>query len=140
MRLLAFALMLAVGATLTYGPVPAEVRQAAARISGVRLMRDVDYFAADKLGGRATFSPGLDSAASHIIRRLQAAGLDPLGDSGTFRQYYDVKEATADTSRIVLEAHGKGSGLVTYYCSQSTIPCEQQRRSSTSERDGESRH
>ena len=53
--------------------LPRSVRSAADRISVDQLTRDIDYLASDALRGRDTFSPGLDSAAQFIVRRLRKA-------------------------------------------------------------------
>src|SRR5437763_102261 len=60
----------ALAAVAQQPPLPPAVRAAADRITRDALMRDVEYLASDALGGRATFSAGLDSAANYIERRL----------------------------------------------------------------------
>lgn len=47
----------------------------AARADSAAILRDVAYLASDALEGRATGSPGNDSAAAYIARRLGALGL-----------------------------------------------------------------
>ncbi len=83
-------------------PIPAPVRAAAEAITAAQLERDVHVIAADAQRGRATPSPGFDSAAAYITRRLAQLGLRPLGDSGTYRQHYSVREAVLDTTRTTL--------------------------------------
>lgn len=96
-------------ATETQGqtPVPPAVRAAAERISTARIKSDVDYLASDALRGRDTFSPGLDSAAQFIVRRLQKAHLQPLGDNGTYLEHFALADGTPDTSAIFLEVGGR---------------------------------
>lgn len=100
------ALLLCAGATAVPGraqaPIPDPVRAAAAAISAAQLGHDVHALAADAQRGRATPSPGFDTAAAHITRRLAQLGLRPLGDSGTYRQHYTVREAVLDTTRTTL--------------------------------------
>jgi hypothetical protein len=80
------------------------------------LARDLEYLSSDALRGRNTFSPGFDSAAAYIVRRLRQVGLKPLGDGGEFYQYYEVVEETVDTAGAYLEIEGRryriGSGFV----------------------------
>lgn len=76
-----------------------QVRAAAATIVAADLMRDVSYIASDAMMGRATPSPGLDSAAAYVIRQLKQLGIKPMGDSGTYLQHYVVTQARLDTSK-----------------------------------------
>ena len=87
--------------------VPTEVRSAAGTIGAEQLGRDASYLASDALRGRTTPSPGLDSAAAYVVRRLSALGLKPLGDDGTFLQRYSVREVAFDTSASSIEAGGR---------------------------------
>ncbi len=79
-----------------------RVREAAESIVASDLMRDVSYLASDALAGRATFSPGLDTAAAFVIRRLRQLGIRPVGDSGSYRQHYSAVVASLDTARTSL--------------------------------------
>jgi hypothetical protein len=83
--------------------LPVEVRAAADRIEAAQLRRDVEYLASDALRGRDTNSPGFDSAAVYITRRLERAGLRPLGDDGGWLQHYDLRELRVDTAAAWLQ-------------------------------------
>lgn len=83
-----------------------EVRAAADRISVNQLTHDIDYLASDALRGRDTFSPGLDSGAQFIIRRLEKAGLKPFGDNGTYLQHFVLRREVVDTAAAFLEFGG----------------------------------
>ncbi|GIW52930.1 MAG: aminopeptidase [Gemmatimonadales bacterium] len=89
---------------------------APSRIRAETLARDLEYLSSDALRGRNTFSPGFDSAALYIARRLREAGLKPLGDGGGFYQYYSVLEEEVDTAGAYLEIEGRrfpfGTGFV----------------------------
>jgi hypothetical protein len=87
--------------------VPDAVRAAADRISVSQIASDVEYLASDALRGRDTFSPGLDSAAQFIVRRLLKAHLQPSGDNGTYLQHFALKGGTPDTSAMLLEFGGR---------------------------------
>ena len=87
--------------------VPAPVRAAADTITADSLKRDLDFLAADALLGRNTPSPGFDTAAEYIIKRLETAGLKPLGDKGTYRQHYEMHESRVDTAGAYLEIAGR---------------------------------
>ncbi len=94
----------------------ARVRAAASTIVAAELMRDVSYIASDALLGRATPSPGFDSAAAFVARRIKSLGVTPMGDSGTYFQHYVVRRATLDTAAVSATVNGQrfgwNSGLV----------------------------
>ena len=87
--------------------LPDKVRATAVAIDSARLASDVAYLASDDLRGRSTPSPGLDSAASYVVRRLTELELIPLGDSDTFRQHYSVQSTRRDTTDTWLEIGGQ---------------------------------
>jgi hypothetical protein len=87
--------------------LPAAVRAAADGIDAARLARDLEYLSSDALLGRNTPSPGFDSAAVYIARRLEAAGVRPLGDDGGWFQYYDLREESIDTAAAWIEIGGR---------------------------------
>ncbi|MFQ5651330.1 MAG: M28 family peptidase [bacterium] len=49
----------------------------------------VSYLASDELEGRMSGSKGTRLAAQYIAARFQAAGLQPLGDNGTYLQEFE---------------------------------------------------
>ena len=92
------AVVCATGLRAQSGADP-RVKAAAESIVAAELMADVSFLASDALRGRATPSPGLDTAAEFVIRRLVQLGIRPMGDSGTFRQHYRVATSVLDTVR-----------------------------------------
>lgn len=88
------------------GVVPAAVRKAADSITAAQLKQDLDYFASDELMGRNTPSPGFDLAAAYLVKRLEAAGVKPLGDKGTFYQRYQMHEARVDAANASITING----------------------------------
>jgi Zn-dependent M28 family amino/carboxypeptidase len=87
--------------------LPAPVRAAGNLITGEKILRDATYLASDALRGRDTPSPGLDSAAAFVIRRLTALGLQPAGDNGTFKQQYSIRGALLDTAASSVDIDGR---------------------------------
>ncbi len=70
---------------------PREVEPTAAD----RILRAIDYLAADEREGRGVGSQGLADAAAWVEAELRAAGVEPgLGD-GSFRQPFEVTPALA---------------------------------------------
>jgi hypothetical protein len=90
------------------GVLPASVRKAADGITAAQLKQDLDYFASDELKGRNTPSPGFDLAAAHIVKRLEAAGVKPFGDKGTFFQRYEMHESRVDTAGAFIQINLPG--------------------------------
>jgi Zn-dependent M28 family amino/carboxypeptidase len=86
--------------------LPAPVRTAADGISAERLAADLAFLSSDALEGRATPSPGFDTAAEFIARRLQAAGVAPAGDAGAYFQRYRMVEARVVPADSFIEIGG----------------------------------
>lgn len=87
--------------------LPESVRGAGDRISAEQLSRDLAFLASDELRGRNTPSPGFDKAAEYIAKRLEKAGVKPLGDQGTYFQRYEMHESRVDTGATHFEVTGK---------------------------------
>jgi Zn-dependent M28 family amino/carboxypeptidase len=86
----------------------AAVRATAERaITQADLLRDVSYIASDALRGRATPSPGFDSAAAYIVRELKALGVKPFGDNGGYFQHYPLAHSVLDTAATTVTVGGK---------------------------------
>jgi hypothetical protein len=99
---LALLLIAAATTAAAQATLPDNVRAAAERISAAQLAWDVAYLASDELRGRNTPSEGFDKAADYIIERLQRAGVDPLGDDGSYRQHYDLHVTRVATASAYL--------------------------------------
>lgn len=80
---------------VTTGPL---VAQNATSQRARAVQADVAVLAADSLSGRKTCSAGFDAAARYVEQRLRAAGAQPAGDSGTFRQHWTVGTTALTTS------------------------------------------
>jgi hypothetical protein len=72
------------------------LRAAADAIVASDLMRDATWLSSHALRGRATPSPGLDSAAAYISRELRRLGFKPAGDNGTYLRHYTLRRETLD--------------------------------------------
>jgi Zn-dependent M28 family amino/carboxypeptidase len=108
--------LVAAPAAAQHATLPDPVRAAADRITAEQLGRDLEYLASDERLGRDTGSPGFDAAALYITRRLEQAGLTPLGDAGTFRQHYDLVESRLIADEAYLQVGDRrvhfGDGFV----------------------------
>ena len=64
--------------------------------------KDVTYLASDELKGRASFSPGIEQAASYIAQRYNEIGLVPmtsknLNKNASFKQSFNVHSITPNS-------------------------------------------
>ena len=70
--------------------VPAANTLSRSNASVSRLRELVGYLSADALAGRDSGEAGLEVAAEYIAEQLQAHGIEPAGDSGTFFHHFTV--------------------------------------------------
>lgn len=101
------AIVIAALGVSSIGPLDAARRNAAGprgadQIEQARLKADLSFIASDELEGRDTPSRGLDVAARYLGARLQALGLKPAGDDGTYFQRFDTVRRTADPAKAAL--------------------------------------
>ncbi|GAG16711.1 unnamed protein product, partial [marine sediment metagenome] len=76
------------------------------------LYEHVTYLASDELEGRMTGTQGARKAAEYIAARFKEAGLEPLGDNGTYFQEFPFPagvEVVPDKNRITIIGSSAGS-------------------------------
>ncbi|HEX9655030.1 MAG TPA: M28 family peptidase, partial [bacterium] len=86
------------------------------------LQAEVGYLASDELEGRMTGSAGIKKAAEHILSRFKAAGLKPLGDSGSYFQPFEFTsgmELAANQNRLQVSV---GNETQTYEVEKDFVP------------------
>ena len=86
-------------------PPPARARpgpRGADQIDIGRLRADLSFIASDELEGRDTPSRGLDLAARYLAARLQALGLKPAGDDGSYFQRFGTTRRTVDPAKATV--------------------------------------
>jgi Peptidase family M28 len=83
---------------LAQAPVAARVSPAesaaAAEIRAERIRADVRYLASDLLEGRGPATRGDRLAQAYVAARMEAIGLEPAGDAGSFLQAVDLVGVT----------------------------------------------
>ena len=73
-------------------------------IRATDIRRDVDFLAGDYFRGREAGSPDELRASMWIATQLQAIGLKPAGEDGTFFQWFPMRRIRlADNSRIAID-------------------------------------
>jgi Peptidase family M28/PA domain/PDZ domain/WD40-like Beta Propeller Repeat len=55
-----------------------------------RILDDIRWLAQPERGGRGVGGPGLEASGTYIEARLQRLGLTPAGETGSFRQVFQV--------------------------------------------------
>lgn len=94
-------------------PPEASVRPAALAPTPAELRRDLTVFASDSFRGRETGTADERRAASFLIERLTALGLDPEGDSGFVQRVPLVRSTIgAGTRFAVHRAGGPAAGTL----------------------------
>ncbi len=61
---------------------------AVAAVSPTRMKTNMDYLAADERGGRVPGSVGHREAREYLVAQLEASGVEPFGDDGTYIHSY----------------------------------------------------
>ena len=93
-------------AILTIVAVGALAPQARAQSAQERILRELQYLAADAREGRGVGTVGLDSAASYVARQFETAGLQPAGSDGFFQRF------TIDPTAPAVAHSGLGGAAV----------------------------
>lgn len=83
-------------------------------IDSRRIMAGVRFLASNDRKGRATGSPGLDRSAAWVADRFHGAGLEPVGDSGGYLQYWPYRRVSLVTAATVVEWTGEETGSLEY--------------------------
>jgi hypothetical protein len=105
------ALLLAViagcAATQSSAPAPAGTANAKA------IEAHMQFLAADELAGRETGSKEHEIASLYIATQLQALGLEPAGDNGSYYQRVPLRQArlAQESAKFTLHTDGKDTQL-----------------------------
>lgn len=71
------------------------------------LKSDLTVIASDEFEGRETGEEGIQKAANYISKRYEAMGLTPVGDNGTYEQFYDLSAPVVERySYVVADTEG----------------------------------
>lgn len=105
------ALLLAVvaGCAATQSSVPAPAGAANAKA----IEAHMQFLAADQLAGRETGSKEHEIASLYIATQLQALGLEPAGDNGSYYQRVPLRQArlAQESAKFTLHTDGKDTQL-----------------------------
>jgi Tol biopolymer transport system component len=91
-------------------PVTTSSGSLSSGISTNDLHAHVAYLASDELEGRLTGTKGAQLAADYVAKQLQAAGVKPLGDKGTFFHNFEFTagvQTVTNENKLVLHKSGE---------------------------------
>jgi hypothetical protein len=91
-------------AALLLGPALASAQTPPAGMSAIReadLRRDLYIIAGDAFRGREGGSPDELAASVWVAEELRKIGLEPMGDHGSFFQWWDIRRTRVGASSMV---------------------------------------
>ena len=88
-------------------PAPAPLPAPAGEVTADELRRDLYAFADDSMRGRETGTEDATRAARLIVRRVEALGLEPAGDSLFLQRVPLQRESFSASSRITVSERGQ---------------------------------
>ncbi|MFM6975859.1 MAG: M20/M25/M40 family metallo-hydrolase [Sphingobacteriaceae bacterium] len=74
--------------------------------------RIIKTLAADDMQGRATFSPGIEKAATFIENKFRKIGLSPLPNESGFRQSFSIKRVKIAGAKVILNSQPINAEMV----------------------------
>lgn len=99
----------AFGSALLSGAVdPDEIRKGNESITAREIRAHVHFLASDLLEGRGNGEAGLEIAAAYIASQFADAGLQPVGEDGTYFQHFDLRRSVLDQPNVltITTSHG----------------------------------
>jgi hypothetical protein len=88
-----------------------ERTEAEAKAAETRLKQDLYYLADDKLEGRGPTTEGINKAADHIAGEFKKIGLKPVGQGGSYFQYFTIPGTRLMQPATLSFAGPKGQAL-----------------------------
>ncbi len=87
--------------------IPPELKASYEAINQRSVTAAVSFLASDEMKGRDTPSPELTIASAYVAARFKAAGLEGLGDNGSFLQTTEIATSAVPVSGVTLKQNGK---------------------------------
>jgi hypothetical protein len=105
-RLLAFTLVVAPGLMSVLSPVVADAQRrtvppAMSAITEADLRRDLYFLAGDSLRGREAGTLDEMRASMWIADQLRKIGVQPMGDNGTYFQWWNIRRTRLGTNSVI---------------------------------------
>lgn len=111
------AFLLALPISLGIVAQPAQAQ----KIRTKDVKRIVSTLAADDMGGRPTFKPGIDKASAYLENEFKKAGLQPLAGSNGFRQEFNMYTVKSASVRFLVNGREWGRNEVVVQSNQPRI-------------------
>ena len=87
--------------------IPSELKPALEAINQRSIAATINFLASDEMRGRDTPSRELTIASAYVAARFKAAGLQGLGDKGSFYQTTQIATTAAPAAGVSLSSDGK---------------------------------
>lgn len=89
-------------------PAPSEYRSGFLSIGTEEIRAQLGFIASPELAGRATGTPGYDTAARYVASQLESYGVTPGGEQGTYFQHFRIvwRNWLQDQSSLKVEGPG----------------------------------
>src|SRR5512139_4327879 len=107
MRLLPAAVLAVLASSPLLAAPPPGAAPGLAAIRPAALRAHVGFLADDLLEGRGTGTRGYDLAARYVATQLEALGVRPAGDGGSWLQPVRLREARVTGATLVLRRAGQ---------------------------------
>jgi hypothetical protein len=91
--------------------VPADVQNAMDQFSKAAFRANMRFLADDLLEGRGTATRGQELAARYVAAQLEACGLEPAGNDGTWFQDVPLREIAIDTAASGMSVTREGKSV-----------------------------
>jgi hypothetical protein len=114
LSLLGGVLLGATTSLLAQTTIPLEAQQAAKSVRPAAIKASMQSLADDKMEGRYPGTRGFELAATYVQSQLQALGLQPAGEKGTYRQAVPLRrwQVRPATSSLMITQNGTERQLV----------------------------
>jgi len=84
-----------------------ELSETIGNLSVNEFLQDLNNLSSNEMMGRKTGSPGYDSAANYILKKIKSLGLKPGGTNGAYFQPIKFKKSSIERSSLNLKINGE---------------------------------
>ena len=110
------AALTAIGLAAVHPPIfTAGEKAAAATVQERQLRADIRFLSSDLLAGRGPATAGDELAQEYIASRFEAIGLEPAGDSGSWRQPFALVSVESRCPKTVVFTRGAQQVRLRFY-------------------------
>ena len=89
--------------------------KAANSINKDSLLRHIESLSSDEFQGRATGTAGEQMSVDYLVNELEAMGVDPAGDNGTYIQEFPLLGQTTSNAQMSVSTDGRTPFNIEYF-------------------------